>query len=98
MPSVFSKEALLIAIQTGLLVSRTLLTDTIARIEGASGSMLVTQNFPGFGRCLLAFAAVGLPAAIVNSGLKYMQKQIELTFQVGHASPDPEGLWFGVRD
>mmetsp|Transcript_28926 Transcript_28926/g.85644 ORF Transcript_28926/g.85644 Transcript_28926/m.85644 type:complete len:765 (-) Transcript_28926:338-2632(-) len=80
-PSVFSKEAGLIAIQTLLLVSRTLLTDWIARIEGQAGGMLTAQNFPGFARRIAMFAGVGLPAAIVNSGLKYMQKVIELTFQ-----------------
>lgn len=33
-PSLLSREALLIAAQTGLLVSRTLLSDYVARMEG----------------------------------------------------------------
>lgn len=41
----------------------------------------VSQQFDKFWRGLWAFAAVGIPAAVVNSGLKYMQKQIELAFQ-----------------
>ena len=41
-PSVFSREAMLIGAQTGLLVLRTLLTDWIARVEGLSGSTLVS--------------------------------------------------------
>mmetsp|Transcript_5153 Transcript_5153/g.11220 ORF Transcript_5153/g.11220 Transcript_5153/m.11220 type:complete len:766 (-) Transcript_5153:214-2511(-) len=80
-PSPFSKEALLILIQGGLLVSRTLLTDWIARIEGWSGSTLTSQRFTEFGHSLVAFALVGIPTAVVNSALKYMQKQIELAFQ-----------------
>jgi hypothetical protein len=40
------------------------------------------QQFAEFARSILAFAAIGVPAAIVNSGLKYMQKKIELAFQV----------------
>jgi hypothetical protein len=40
------------------------------------------QQFGEFARSILAFAAIGVPAAIVNSGLKYMQKKIELAFQV----------------
>lgn len=80
-PSVFSKEAVLILLQTGLLVSRTLLTEQIAFNEGQSGSALVSQDFPLFFRSLIDFGLVGIPAAIVNSGLKYMQKQIELAFQ-----------------
>lgn len=80
-PSIWSKEALLILIQGGLLVSRTLLTDWIARIEGTSGSSIINLDFITFGWAQIEFAAVGIPAAIVNSGLKFMQKQIELAFQ-----------------
>ncbi|MEW5301617.1 MAG: hypothetical protein WDW36_004466 [Sanguina aurantia] len=81
-PSVFSREAMLIMIQGVLLVSRTLLTDWIARVEGYSGSTLVSQNFGEFRTSLIYFAGLGVPAAIVNSGLKYMQKKIELAFQL----------------
>jgi ABC-type uncharacterized transport system fused permease/ATPase subunit len=38
------------------------------------------QNFPLFGRGLATFAVVAIPAAAVNSGLKYMQKLIQLAF------------------
>ena len=40
---------------------------------------------------------MGIPAAVVNSGLKYMQKKIELAFQVGRRGEEiiaclgPEG-------
>ena len=39
------------------------------------------QNFPQFARLLAAFAGVAIPAAVVNSGLKYMQKRIQIAFQ-----------------
>ena len=58
-----------------------MLTDWIARIEGTSGSSIISLDFKAFGWAQLEFAAVGIPAAIVNSGLKFMQKQIELAFQ-----------------
>ncbi len=38
------------------------------------------QQFPQFGRLLLLFAGVAVPAALVNSGLKYFQKRIQLAF------------------
>ena len=38
------------------------------------------QNFPQFLRLLAAFAGVAVPAAAVNSGLKYMQKRIQIAF------------------
>jgi hypothetical protein len=40
------------------------------------------QDFPAFGKSLIEFGLVGIPAAIVNSGLKYIQKKIEISFQV----------------
>jgi len=80
-PSPFSKEAGLILIQGILLVSRTLLTDLISRIEGWSGGSLVSQKFDEFWQSLFMFGLVGIPAALINSALKYMQKQLELAFQ-----------------
>lgn len=42
---------------------------------------LLLQQFPAFGRGVMDFALLGIPAAIVNSGLKFMQKNLELSFQ-----------------
>lgn len=42
----------------------------------------VLQQFDAFFRSIALFAAVGVPAALVNSALKYMQKRIELAFQL----------------
>jgi ABC-type uncharacterized transport system fused permease/ATPase subunit len=39
------------------------------------------QEFANFGRGVIDFALLGVPAAIVNSGLKFMQKNLELSFQ-----------------
>eukprot|EP00878_Enallax_costatus_P034820 GHUV01038692.1.p1 GENE.GHUV01038692.1~~GHUV01038692.1.p1 ORF type:complete len:162 (-),score=31.95 GHUV01038692.1:60-545(-) len=39
------------------------------------------QQFADFGRGVMDFALLGIPAAIVNSGLKFMQKNLELSFQ-----------------
>lgn len=39
------------------------------------------QEFDKFGRAVVDFALLGLPAAVVNSGLKFMQKNLELSFQ-----------------
>lgn len=41
---------------------------------------LFPQDFPSFLRLLGLFTAVSVPAAVVNSGLKYMQKLIKLAF------------------
>ncbi|KAF5842745.1 ABC transporter transmembrane region 2-domain-containing protein [Dunaliella salina] len=81
MPSPLSKEALLVVVQGLLLVSRTLLTDLISRVEGWSGSSLIALQFESFGQSLMSFALMGIPAAVVNASLKFMQKQIEMAFQ-----------------
>jgi len=39
------------------------------------------QEFDKFARAVVDFALLGLPAAVVNSGLKFMQKNLELSFQ-----------------
>ena len=80
-PSPFSAEAGLIAFQGLLLVSRTLLTDQISRIEARAGRHLIAQTFGAFGRGLAAFAGVAVPAAAVNAGLKLFQKEISLAIQ-----------------
>jgi hypothetical protein len=42
---------------------------------------LTLQEFGKFSQAVAYFALVGVPAAVVNSGLKFMQKNIELSFQ-----------------
>ncbi|KAG1675038.1 hypothetical protein FOA52_002695 [Chlamydomonas sp. UWO 241] len=81
-PSVWSPLAALIGVQTLLLVARTLLTDALSSIEGTAGSTLVSQDFSAFGRSQLLFAAIGIPAAVVNAGLKLMQHRITLCGQL----------------
>jgi ABC-type uncharacterized transport system fused permease/ATPase subunit len=39
------------------------------------------QAFDDFGRAVAGFALLGIPAAIVNAGLKFGQAQIQLSFQ-----------------
>ncbi|CAD7698307.1 unnamed protein product [Ostreobium quekettii] len=80
-PSPFSKEALLVLFQGGLLFSRTLLTLRMSRSEGKAGRALVTLELETFWREVLKFGAIGIPAALVNAGLKYMQKYIQQVFQ-----------------
>mmetsp|Transcript_27157 Transcript_27157/g.68274 ORF Transcript_27157/g.68274 Transcript_27157/m.68274 type:complete len:690 (-) Transcript_27157:56-2125(-) len=79
-PGLFSKEAGLIAIQGALLVSRTLLTEAVSSLEGRVGRNIMNANWPGFIDTNLQFAALCVPAAVVNAGLKFMQKQIQLSF------------------
>mmetsp|Transcript_29019 Transcript_29019/g.81751 ORF Transcript_29019/g.81751 Transcript_29019/m.81751 type:complete len:694 (-) Transcript_29019:246-2327(-) len=78
-PSIWSKEAGLIFLQGTLLISRTILTEVVSTLEGRVGRHIMNANWPRFANTTLAFAAVGVPAAVVNAALKYMQKQIQLS-------------------
>lgn len=80
-PSLMSKEAFLVMLQACFLVSRTLLTDYISGLEGVSGQSVIDKDWPLFKSNLAAFARAAIPAALVNSGLKYMQALISLAFQ-----------------
>ncbi|GAQ84085.1 ABC Acyl Transporter [Klebsormidium nitens] len=80
-PSPFSLEAVYVLVQSGLLISRTLLSDQIAALEGTAGQAVTAQDWPAFQRMLVDTALTCVPAAIVNSGLKFMQTYISLAFR-----------------
>lgn len=80
-PGLLTKEAALVALQTVLLCSRTLLTDRISALEGICAENVTAQNWPGFRRVLAAFALNAIPAAIVNSALKALQILVSLAFR-----------------
>ncbi|KAL4857317.1 ABC transporter D family member 2 [Chlorella vulgaris] len=80
-PSPFCAEAGLIYVQGVLLVLRSLITELMSRLEGYGGRWIIQQNPQHLTRVLATFVAVSVPAALVNSGLKYMQRRIKLAFQ-----------------
>ncbi|KDD75960.1 ABC transporter, partial [Helicosporidium sp. ATCC 50920] len=80
-PGPLSPEAGLIYAQTALLVARTLLTDYVSALEGRVGRFIIAQDGARTSRTFGMFVLTSVPAAVVNSGLKYMQKRIKLAFQ-----------------
>ncbi|PRW57208.1 ABC transporter D family [Chlorella sorokiniana] len=79
-PGPLSAEAGLIYAQGALLVARSLLTDYLSLIEGRAGRWIIQQDFNRLMRVMAVFVGVSIPSALVNSGLKYMQKRIKLAF------------------
>jgi hypothetical protein len=79
-PGPLSAEAGLIYTQTILLVARTFLTDISSQIEGGVGRYIISADGPRLRRLLGLFCGVAVPAALVNSALKYIQKRIKLAF------------------
>ncbi|KAL6779419.1 hypothetical protein ACKKBG_A12265 [Auxenochlorella protothecoides x Auxenochlorella symbiontica] len=80
-PGPLSAEAGLIYAQGGLLIARTMLSDYISRLEGQTGRYIISSDGSKVRRTMALFVAASIPAAVVNSGLKYMQKRIKLAFQ-----------------
>lgn len=80
-PGPLSAEAGLVYLQGLLLVARTVLSDGISRIEGQAGRYIIAADDVRIRGTMLNFVLLSVPAAVVNSGLKYMQKRIKLAFQ-----------------
>ncbi len=80
-PHLFSREGAMLAVQSMLLVARTLLSLRISAAEGMFVKHLVDNNFAGMCGTIAGFALVGIPAAIVNSGLKLLDVQLSTAFR-----------------
>ena len=81
-PSVTSAESLYVLILTILLISRTMFSIYIAELVGVNAQSLVARNWNKLGRGIGLFALITIPAACINSGLKYYQEIISLRFRV----------------
>eukprot|EP00189_Rhodosorus_marinus_P013446 CAMPEP_0184742240 /NCGR_PEP_ID=MMETSP0315-20130426/5233_1 /TAXON_ID=101924 /ORGANISM="Rhodosorus marinus, Strain UTEX LB 2760" /LENGTH=677 /DNA_ID=CAMNT_0027212991 /DNA_START=189 /DNA_END=2222 /DNA_ORIENTATION=- len=80
-PSIGSREGLIILAQSLCLLFRTLLTDLMAKVEGQCAESVTTMNWAGFGRALVKFAIISAPASIVNAALKMFQALMGLSFR-----------------
>lgn len=80
-PGIASPEAGLVILQGLLLLSRTLLSDYIARLEGICGEKVTAQDWVAFRTVVKKFAAVAFPASVVNAALKAVQIVIQLAFR-----------------
>lgn len=66
---------------TGLLIARTLLSISIATVNGSIVKAIVTKKFAAFVKKLLVLAVYAVPASTINSGLDYLNKKIALMFR-----------------
>src|SRR6185437_3077573 len=63
---------------TGFLIARTLLSIQVAVTTGEIAAHLVQANWEQFMATVGKFALIGIPAAVVNSALKYFSKTLSL--------------------
>jgi len=81
-PSPVCVETLCLAILTALLVARTVVSVAIAEILGQNAQMLVAKKWKSFGKGVLMFALITLPASAINSGLKYFKEVLVVRFRL----------------
>jgi len=80
-PTWKSKEFFNLVILSVLLVSRTVLSIMIAEITGLLAQTLVGRQWKKFSDGLVRFFLITIPAAAVNSGLKYYTSILSLQFR-----------------
>ncbi|GAM21533.1 hypothetical protein SAMD00019534_047080 [Acytostelium subglobosum LB1] len=80
-PSVRSKEFASLLFLTALLFARTMLSVTIAEIAGKNAQNLVARRWREMAHYVFRFALVSIPAAFVNSTLKYETEMLALQFR-----------------
>ncbi|KAI9220540.1 adrenoleukodystrophy protein [Blastocladiella britannica] len=80
-PSLRSKEFILLILHSTFLVMRTILSVYVAALDGRIVSALVQGKGRAFIKGLLLWMAVALPATYTNSMLSYLQAKLALAFR-----------------
>ncbi|KAL7753985.1 ATP-binding cassette long-chain fatty acid transporter pxa2 [Sorochytrium milnesiophthora] len=80
-PSLKSKEFLLVTLHSTFLVFRTVLSVYVAALDGKIVSALVQGKAKDFAKGIFMWMAVALPATYTNSLLSYLQSKLSLAFR-----------------
>ena len=80
-PSITSKEAMLLAIQSTMLISRSFISLRIARKGGDGLRAVMERSWKKFFFVLGDFFVSGVSASVVNSALKYLTNSITVSFR-----------------
>lgn len=81
-PSYRSKEFAYVVILALLLVARTIFSGIVAEIAGSMIQSFVAREWSKGGRIVSNFAIFSVPAALINSGLKYFTTVLSLQFRI----------------
>ncbi|WWC58200.1 uncharacterized protein I303_100736 [Kwoniella dejecticola CBS 10117] len=80
-PSKTGKEAFLLVLHTFFLLSRTILSVMVARLDGRIVRDLVSANGAGFVRGLGWWFALAIPSTYTNSMIRYLERKLALAFR-----------------
>ncbi len=81
LPGIRSKEFALLALHTCFLVSRTLLSIYVSRLDGTIVQAIVDRNGTQFAWELLQWIGVALPATYINSMIRYLESKVAIQFR-----------------
>ncbi|KAI6045340.1 ABC transporter transmembrane region 2-domain-containing protein [Pisolithus marmoratus] len=103
-PSLFTKEALLLVTHSCFLVLRTVLSVAVARLDGKIVRDLVSANGHGFIRGLGLWFALAVPSVYTNAMIRHLQSKLALKFRTRmteyihdlYLSPHPDLRYYRV--
>jgi ABC-type uncharacterized transport system fused permease/ATPase subunit len=80
-PSLKSKETLYMSLHTGTLISRTILSLYISKLDGEIVKSITSVNKKNFYKLIAIWLATSMPAAAINSLIKYNQGKLHILFR-----------------
>jgi len=80
-PGVLSKEAAALALHTAFLVTRTIISIIIAKLDGTIVKAIVERKQNEFWKRIAQWMLLGVPACMTNSMIKYMEIKIACLFR-----------------
>ena len=80
-PSVWSRETLILSSHTLTLIARTFLSIYVAMLEGRMVKYIVRRDVHHFSLMLLRWLLVALPATFINSMIRFLESHLAMRFR-----------------
>ncbi|MPC10786.1 ATP-binding cassette sub-family D member 2 [Portunus trituberculatus] len=80
-PGVWSKSAVLLAVHTVTLVTRTFLSIYVAELEGRVVKYIVRKDVAKFALMMTKWIGIAVPATFINSMIRFLESHLALTFR-----------------
>ena len=81
MPGVRTKEFFILCLHTMFLVSRTLVSIYVARLDGAIVKSIVDRKLKLFVWLMCKWMAIAVPATYINSMIMYLESKLSIAFR-----------------
>jgi ATP-binding cassette subfamily D (ALD) protein 2 len=81
MPGVRTKEFFILCLHTMFLISRTLVSIYVARLDGAIVKSIVDRKLRLFVWLMCKWMAIAVPATYINSMIMYLESKLSIAFR-----------------